>query len=351
MNVPAYVLKRILLMIPTLFGITLLSFLVINLAPGGPIEQKLQKLKFGSTTQKSSARNFGLQMRSRQGVSEEVMNALKKQYGFDKPVLTRYWIWIKSVATLEFGRSFTYGRPAMEVIRERFPVSLQFGVSSIILTYLISISLGLLMAYNENRVPDRLVSFSLIAASSIPSFMLAILLLVLFAGGSFWNFFPIGYLHSDNYHQLDFWGKVADRLHHFILPLFCHVLGGFATLALLCRNSLLEQIRQGYIRTARAKGLGERGIYLKHAFRNALIPLTTGIGGILGVFLSGSLLIETIFQLNGIGLLGYQSVISRDYNVIMALLFLSSMVMLLGNLLGDLIYRMVDPRIDFGSTG
>jgi len=346
MNLFQYFFRRILMMIPTLLGITLLTFVVINLAPGGPIEQKLQQIRMGGADGGRSGVG-GVNASQEQGVSDEVLSALKKQYGFDKPLTTRYWIWLKNIARMDFGRSFTYEEPVIDVIIQRFPVSLQFGIVSFFLSYLVCIPLGLYMAIKEHQLFDTVASVSLIVAYSIPSFMLGILLLVFFAGGSFFDIFPIGYLRSDAYSELSFFDQIGDRIHHFILPLIAYMIGSFTTLTMLTKNSVLEEIRKDYIRTARAKGVEERLVYWKHALRNALIPVVTGIGGFLMIFFSGSLLIETIFQLDGIGLLGYTSVLARDYNVIMGLLFIQSVLMLVGNLIGDFAYILVDPRIDF----
>ena len=273
--------------------------------------------------------------------------ALKKQYGFDKPIHIRYLIWLKNIARLDFGESFTYEEPVLNVITSKFPVSLQFGVVSLILSYLVCISLGVLKAIRHNSTFDFVTSFFLIALYSIPGFMLAILLIVYFAGGSFLSWFPIGELYSDNYFDLSLWGKIVDRVHHFILPLICYMIGSFTVLTMLMKNSLLDEIKKDYIRTARAKGLSEKIVYLKHALRNALIPIVTGLGGFLSIFFAGSLLLESIFQLDGIGLLSFKSILQRDYNVIMGLLFIESVLLLLGNLLSDIAYIMVDPRINF----
>jgi microcin C transport system permease protein len=337
-----YLARRLLAMIPTLFGITLVTFLILNIAPGGPIEQKVQKLRYGG----GHSRVLGAATAQQNGISEDVMRALRRQYGFDRPLPERYLRWLRNLAHLDFGESFTYGEPALDVITERFPVSLQFGVASFALTYFISVSLGLLMAWRENRWLDRALSFLLVTASSIPPFMLGIMLLLLLAGGSFLEIFPVGYLQSENYAHLTLWGKILDRAHHFILPLACYLVGSFTAMALLCRNSLLDEVRKDYVRTARAKGAGDRAILLRHVLRNAAIPLVTGIGGLLGVFLTGSVLVESVFQLQGIGQLGFQAIMARDYNVVMALIVLSSVAMLLGNLVGDIAYQLVDPRIE-----
>ncbi len=334
-------------MIPTLIGVTLVTFIIINLAPGSPIEQKIQQMKFGGMGKESSAAGNASGANKSSGVSEEVIMALKKQYGFDKPIHVRYWIWLKNISRLDFGESFTYEEPVLNVITSKFPVSLQFGIISLILSYVICITLGVVKAVKHNSTFDFITSFILIALYSIPGFMLAILLIVYFAGGSFFSWFPIGELYSDNYYDLSFWAKILDRIHHFILPLICYMIGSFTVLTMLMKNSLLDEIKKDYIRTARAKGVSEKAVYLKHALRNALIPIVTGIGGFLAVFFAGSLLLESIFQLDGIGLLSFKSILSRDYNVIMGLLFIESVLLLIGNLLSDMAYILVDPRINF----
>ena len=340
-----YLIRRLLIMIPTLFGVTLIVFCIINFAPGSPIEQKIQALRFGGgagaeASTSSNSQNTGV-------VSDEVIEALKKQYGFDKPVHVRYWIWLKNLSHLDFGESFTYEEKVTDVIFSKFPVSLQFGIASLILTYLICIPLGLIKAIKHGSFFDLSTSFLLFVMYSIPAFMLGILLIVFFAGGSFYDWFPIGGIVSDNYDELTGFAKLWDRIHHFILPLTCYILGSFTTLTILMKNSLLDEIKKDYIRTARAKGLPEKVVYLKHALRNALIPIATGLGNFLMVFFAGSLMLETIFQLDGIGLLGFKSVLARDYNVIMGLVFMQSMLFLIGNILSDISYVIVDPRIDF----
>lgn len=336
-----YLLKRLLVMLPTLFGVTLIVFAVINLAPGSPVEQRLQQLRFGGGDPSDGGG------RDSSAVSDEVLAALNKQYGFDKPLHERYIIWLKNIATLDFGESFTYEEPVIDVIVSKFPVSLQFGIASLLLSYLISVPLGIYKALRHGTIFDTFSSFILFVAYSIPSFMLAVLLIVFLSGGSFLDIFPIGGTHSDLYEEMSLWGKFTDRIHHFILPLICYTIGSFTSLTLLMKNSLLEEIKKDYIRTARAKGVPNRTVYLTHALRNALIPIVTGLGSFLMVFFAGSLLLETIFQLDGIGLLSFKSVLSRDYNVIMGLVFIQSVLFLIGNILSDLAYVLVDPRIDY----
>ncbi|MGE3609075.1 MAG: ABC transporter permease subunit [Bacteriovoracaceae bacterium] len=337
-----YFLRRLAILIPTLIGVTIVVFAVINMAPGGPIEQKLQQMRFGGGDHGSHSSNRG-----DQGVSDHVIEALKKQYGFDKPLHVRYFLWLKNISTLNFGDSFTYEEPVIDVITSKFPVSLQFGIASLLLSYLISIPLGILKAIKNGSLFDVTSSILLFVLYSIPSFMLAILLIVFFAGGSFYEIFPVGGLFSENYEDLSFFEQIWDRIHHFILPLLCYTIGSFTSLTVLMKNSLIEEIKKDYIRTARAKGVTEKVVYMKHALRNALIPIVTGLGGFLTVFFAGSLLLETIFQLDGIGLLSYKSILSRDYNVIMGLVFIQSGLFLIGNILSDFAYIVVDPRIDF----
>lgn len=339
-----YIVRRIFLIIPTIIGITLFSFLIINLAPGSPIDQKIQQMKFGGGNL-STGEGGGVD--SQYGVSQEVIEALKKQYGFDKPVHIRYFIWIKNIIKLDFGESFTYEEPVIDVIVDRFPVSLQFGIISFILVYLISIPLGVLKAVRLGSFFDTATSFILFVTYSIPPLMIGILLLVFFSGGSFLEWFPLGDLYSDNYDEMNFFEKIIDRVHHFILPTICYLINSFATLTILTKNSLLEEIKLDYVRTARAKGLEENSVVFKHALRNALIPVVTGLGSFLGVFFAGSIIIESLFNLDGIGLLSYKALLDRDYNLVMALLFLTSLIMLTGRLISDILYVVVDPRIDY----
>jgi microcin C transport system permease protein len=341
-----YFLRRLAILIPTLLGVTIVVFAIINMAPGGPIEQKIQQMRFGAGDgggSQGKANNRG----SEQGISNEILEALKKQYGFDKPMHERYLLWLKNIATLNFGESFTYEEPVVDVIVSKFPVSLQFGIISLILSYLVSIPLGVIKAIKHGSLFDLSSSFILFVFYSIPSFMLAILLIVVFSGGSFWEIFPIGGIQSEIFDELSSWEQFVDRAYHFTLPLICYTIGSFTSLTILMKNSLIEEIKKDYIRTARAKGVSEKVVYMKHALRNALIPIVTGLGGFLSVFFAGSLLLETIFQLDGIGLLSYKSILSRDYNVIMGLVFIQSALFLLGNVLSDFAYVLVDPRIDF----
>lgn len=331
-----YILRRILLAIPTFLGITLITFLIINAAPGGPIEQKLQKIRMGG----------GDGGRSTQ-ISQEILDSMYKQYGFDKPVHVRYFLWLKNISKLDFGESFSYQEPVIDVITQRFPVSLSFGIASLILTYLVCIPLGVSKAIKAGTRYDTISGIILYALYSIPPLVMGIFLIVWLAGGSHFDLFPIGNIKSDDYDTLSTLGKIADRAYHFVLPLTCYMLGNFTQLTMLVRNSMLDVIKSDYIRTARAKGLRDAIVNYKHALRNALIPVATGLGGFLRVFLAGSLVIERVFNLDGIGLLSYNSILARDYNVIMGITFISALLLLVGNILSDIIYVLVDPRIDF----
>lgn len=340
-----YLIRRIFLLIPTFLGITLITFVIINLAPGSPVEQKLQAMRFGNQGGGGGKGDSGGTRTA--GVNQEIIDALKKQYGFDKPLHERYFLWLKNLSRFDFGDSFTYEEPVIDVISSKFPVSLQFGIASLILTYLVCIPLGVFKAIKAGSTFDKLSGILLYVAYSIPPLVLGIFLIVWFSGGTYFAWFPIGGIKSDDYDTFTFLGKVWDRAIHFVLPLICYMIGGFTELTMLMRNSMLDVIKSDYVRTARAKGLAEKFVYFKHALRNALIPIATGIGGFFGVFLAGSLIIETIFNLDGIGLLSYQSILSRDYNVIMGLTFISSLVLMVGRLFSDVIYVLIDPRIDF----
>jgi len=327
-------------MAPTLFGITVVCFFVINLAPGSPVDQALSKIRMGAGVSSGGGGNTA-------GVSNEVLEAIKKQYGFDKPLHMRYLIWLHNIVTLDFGESFTYQQPVIDVILQKLPISLQFGLVSIILIYLISIPLGIAKAVRDGGKFDLWSSVVLMVAYSIPPLILGILMRVYLAGGQFLDIFPLGELYSDQYHDLNTWGKILDRAHHFVLPLICYVVNGFTVLTFLMKVSLLEEVRLDYVRTARAKGLDERTVIYKHAVRNALIPILTGLGSFLTVFFAGSIIIEQVFNIDGMGLLSLKSINSRDYNVIMAMIFIQAVLAMVGRLISDVTYVLVDPRIDF----
>jgi microcin C transport system permease protein len=336
-----FILKRVLWMIPTFFGITVLSFIFINLAPGGPIEQKLNAIKLGT-----GGEGFG---GGRGGtlINDEILQELKIQYGFDKPIHIRYLIWLNNIVKLDFGRSTTYEEPVLDVILRRFPVSMQFGVSAFFFSYILSIPVGILMAVKAKSKLDRIIQAFLFTFYAIPPLIFGMVLILVFASASYLDWFPTGGFVSDDYQELSFWQKLGDRIHHFLLPLIVYVIGGFASHVMLMRNSMLEVMKQDYVRTARAKGLSDRIVYFKHALRNAMIPMVNGMGSFISIFLSGSLIVESVFRLEGIGLLGYMSLMTRDYNLIMGLIFLSSILLMVSRLITDVLYTLVDPRIDF----
>ena len=334
-----YLLKRLALFIPALFGITLISFLIINTAPGGFIERQAAKMRFGNISSTDSG--------GRYNINKEVISALKTQYGFDKPILTRYWIWLKKMLTFDFGDSFIYEEPAIAVIVSKLPVSIQFGLISFLLIYLISLPLGIYKAIKNGSPWDSTSSFILIVLYAAPPLIIGALLKTYFAGGVFVDWFPPGDLYSSAYFEKDFFGKIIDRLHHFILPLLCYTLGSFTILTFLMKNSLLEHIQSDYVRTALAKGLSHKQAVLKHAVKNALVPIMTGLGNFLHFFLAGSLVVEKIFNLDGLGLLGYTSAVERDIHVLLALLVIQAILSLIGRLLSDLSLPLVDPKITF----
>ena len=338
-----YFVKRLFLVIPTLFGITLVCFLIINLAPGGPIERKIAQLRFGGAL---SSLNMDSPSK-RHNVTNEVISALKKQYGFDRPLMSRYFLWLKKAVVFDFGDSFVHEEPALDVILSRLPISLQFGFVSFFLIYLISIPLGVYKAVKDGSKWDGASSFILIVLFALPPLILGILMKTYFTGGGFLDWFPTGDLYSDEYLHRSFLDKVKDRAHHFVLPALCYTLSGFTILTFLMKNSLLECIRAEYIRTAYAKGLSQKIVIAKHAFKNALIPIVTGLGNFLQIFFAGSLIVEKIFNLDGIGLLGYQAAVERDFHVLLALLFFQAMLNLAGRMVSDFSLAVVDPRITF----
>ncbi len=335
-----YFLKRILLIFPTLLGITIACFLVMQAVPGGPVEQAIQKIK---RAQQQSGQGGGLQT----GMTEEELQNIRHYYGFDKPVPVRYIIWLGKLLRGDLGTSYTYEKPVSEVIFSRLPVSLTFGITSLFFTYLICIPLGVKKALTHRKSFDHISSILIFIGYSIPSFVLGVVLIVLFGGGSFFNFFPISGFVSDNFEDLTLPGKIGDYISHMFLPVLCYTIGSFAALTLLMKNSMMEQLGQDYIKTAVAKGLSYREAVFRHAFRNSLIPVATNFGAIIGVVLSGSFLIETIFTIDGMGLLGYESIINRDYPVALGIIVISSLLVLVGRIISDFCLVLVDPRIRF----
>ncbi len=340
-----YVAKRLLLMIPTLLGIITLTFVVIQFVPGGPVEQMVSQLQ-GRQGAAEGPSAGGAGYRGRQGVDKERVEEIKKLYGFDKPAPRRFLQMLGQFARMDLGQSFFHNKSVWQLIREKLPVSMSLGLWSFFLTYLIALPLGIAKAVRAGTRFDTATTLMVLFGYAIPSFVLAVLLLVLFAGGSFVQWFPLRGLVSANWHELSLIGKVLDYLHHIALPVTAMVLGGFAVLTIITKNSVLEEIHKQYVLTARAKGLSERDVLWRHVFRNALIPIMTGFpAAFVGAFFTGSLLIETLFSLDGLGLLSYESVIRRDYPVVLGTLFFFTLIGLFATLIRDLCYLWVDPRV------
>ena len=340
----AYFIRRFLLIIPTFIGITLVSFLIIHIVPGGPIEQAIQQIRMGGQVGEGGSGSSDF---FSSALTNEAIEQMRKDYGFDKPVLIRYGLWLWNVLRLDLGTSYIYGDPVWEVIKFRLPVSLYFGLIGFFLTYLVCIPLGIMKAVKHKKLFDTISSLLVFIGYATPGFALGIVLLVLFGGGSFWDVFPLGGFVSDEFSELPFLSKVWDLIHHTILPVICYMISSFATLTILMKNSLLDNLNQDYIITAFSKGLSSRVVVYKHALRNSLIPLATGFGHFLSIILAGSFLIERVFNIDGMGLLGYTSIIDRDYPVVLGILVISSLLGLVGNILSDVCYVMIDPRIEF----
>lgn len=335
----AYFIRRLLLVIPTFFGVTLLVFMITRLVPGGPVDEILQQLQLAGG-EGSGTRSVGGET-----LSEEQIKQLQAFYGLDKPILSAYWEWIKKVFQMDLGVSTRFQDPVTDLIKERLPISLFYGVTTLVIVYGVCIPLGIAKAIRHRTPFDNISSALVFIGYAIPGYVLGILLLNIFA--YHFDYFPMGGFVSDDFEMLSAMGKIADVFRHAILPLIAYVAGSFAMITLLMKNSLLENLSTDYMRMAVAKGLSFRQAVFRHALRNSLVPLATGFGGILGVVLSGSFLIESIFNIDGIGLLGYESVIKRDYPVVMGILVISSLLYLLGNILSDICVALVDPRVKF----
>ncbi len=344
----AYLLKRLLLMIPTLIGILLITFSIIQFVPGGPVEQMVSQLQGRDAGGEAGAARTDTNYRGRQGVDAAKVEEIKKLYGFDKPAPERFVQMLGQFARFDLGKSFFHNKDVWELIKEKLPVSITLGLWTFLLTYLISIPLGIAKAVRAGTPFDTGTTFLILLGYAIPSFVLGVVLLVYFAGGTFVQWFPLRGITSTQWAELSLWGKVMDYLWHITLPVTAMVLGGFAFITILTKNAMLEEIRKQYVLTARAKGLPENTVLWRHVFRNALIPIATGFpAAFIGAFFAGSLLIETLFSLDGLGLLSYESVIRRDYPVVFANLFVFTLIGLVAHLLRDLSYLWVDPRVKF----
>jgi len=364
----AYITRRLLLIIPTMIGIMAISFLVVQFAPGGPIERIIAQLQgtdvgatsritggggdfqgvSGSGEQAGGGSDTTSAYRGAQGLDPEFIKQLEEQFGFDKPPLARFGLMLWNYARFDFGQSYFRDISVIDLILEKMPVSISLGLWMTLISYFISIPLGIRKATKDGSRFDMWTSGVIVVGYAIPGFLFAILLIVLFAGGSFFDFFPLRGLTSDNWSSFPWYQKIGDYFWHLILPLTAMALSAFATTTLLTKNSFLDEIRKQYVMTARAKGLTERAVLYRHVFRNAMLIVIAGFpGAFISSFFAGSLLIETIFSLDGLGLLGFESVINRDYPVVFATLYIFSLMGLVVNLVSDITYTVIDPRIDF----
>ena len=359
----AYVLRRLLLMIPTLFGIMLVNFAVIQFAPGGPVQQIIAQLtdaaqatdRFtGGGAEVGGGGGAGsggvTEYRGAQGLDPDFIAELERQFGFDRPPLERFGLMLWNYARFDFGDSYFRSISVIDLIAEKMPVSISLGLWTTLLAYMISIPLGVRKAVKDGTPFDAWTSGVVIVGYAIPGFLFAVMLLIFFAGGSYLQWFPLRGLTSDNWAELSLWGKVVDYFWHITLPVLAMAISGFATLTLLTKNSFLDEIRKQYVVTARAKGLTERQVLYGHVFRNAMLIVIAGFpGAFVSIFFTGAFIIEIVFSLDGLGLLGYESVLNRDYPVVFGTLFLFSLLGMVVKLISDLTYVWIDPRIDFES--
>jgi len=356
-----YFLKRFFLVFPTLFVILLVNFFIIQTAPGGPVEKFLAQInhtKITSEVSENKINNFDfknntqdlstLKYQGSQGVDPELIKQIEKNYGFDLPIHQRFMLMLKKFLVFDFGESFYQDKKIIDLIVEKLPVSISLGLWTVIIIYFISIPLGIKKALNDGSKFDVISSAIIIFLHAIPAFLLAIFLIILLCGGNFLNIFPLRGLVSENFEELDWWQKILDYFWHLFLPLFSMVIGGFASLTFFCKNSFIEEINKNYVLCAKAKGLSQNKILYFHIFRNALMIVIAGLPALLiGIFFTSSMLIEVIFSLDGLGLLGYESAISRDYPLIFATVYIFTLLGLIANIVSDITYRLVDPRIDF----
>ncbi|MES2905537.1 MAG: microcin C ABC transporter permease YejB [Pseudomonadota bacterium] len=360
----AYIFRRLLLMIPTLFGIMLLSFIIVQFAPGGPIEQIIARLSGNATSATSRISGGGgdfnnsssfngsdainSKYRGAQGLDPKFIKQLEVQFGFDKPPVERFFLMLKNYLTFNFGRSYFRDTPVIDLIMEKMPVSISLGLWMTLISYMTSIPLGIRKALHDGSRFDVWTSAVIIVGYAIPSFLFAILLIIVFAGGSFFDFFPLRGLTSESWETMSWPARIFDYFWHLTLPLAALSIGAFATTTMMTKNPFLDEIRKQYVATARMKGLTENRILYGHVFRNAMLVVISNFpGAFIAAFFAGSLLIETIFSLDGLGLLGFESIVNRDYAVVFATLYIFSLLGLLVNLLSDVIYTLVDPRINF----
>jgi microcin C transport system permease protein len=342
-----YFLKRFLLIIPTFLGITFITFFILQIVPGGPLETEMLKLRYGNVSGGIESGSATTSNYSGTFIPQAALDEMKRFYGLDKPMLERYFIWLKDIVTLDFGKSYTFNTPVIKVISERFPITLFFGLISFILTYLICIPLGVYKAVKKGSVFDYTSSVLIFIIYTIPGWTFGILLLILFGGGSLFDILPLGGFTSQDFSSMSFFEKIFDILTHSFLPLISYTVGSIAALTILTRNSVLENMSRDYVKALLAKGLTYKKVLWKHILRNSLIPLVTGFGHFLSLIVTGSFLIESVFNLQGIGLLGYSSVMNRDYPVSLGILVISSLLLLIGNIITDFLYAYLDPRIRY----
>jgi microcin C transport system permease protein len=359
----AYILRRLMLVVPTLLGIMVINFFIIQAAPGGPVEQMLAQIEGsavgaterfsgsasgGETVRGGSGDTGGGTYRGARGLPKELIERIEKMYGFDRPIGERFLLMMKNYLVFDFGESFFRNKRVVDLIIEKMPVSISLGLWTTLLIYLVSIPLGIAKAVRDGSRFDVSTSTALIVLNAIPGFMFALLLVVLFAGGSYFKWFPLRGLVSDDWYSLGTVDKVLDYFWHMALPIGAMVIGGFATLTFLTKNSFLEEVHKQYVMTARAKGLVERRVLYGHVFRNAMLIVIAGFpAAFVGVLFTGSLLIEVIFSLDGIGLLGFEAALNRDYPIMFGTLYFFGLIGLVMGILGDLMYTVIDPRIDF----
>ena len=358
----AYIVRRLLLVIPTLLAIITINFFLIQAAPGGPVDQMiaaqiglnasmLDRVTGNNANETLNTEKSGSNYRASVGLTDADIEAIKKQFGFDKPLHERYFRMLKDYLFFDFGDSLFRGRSVGELIVERLPVSISLGLWTTLLVYLISIPLGIRKAIKHSSRFDIWTTSIVLAANAIPSFLFAVLLIILFAGGNYWDLFPLRGLGSNNFEQLSTFDKILDYFHHMFLPVVAMTIGGFASLTMLTKNSFLDEIHKQYVITAKAKGLTENGVLYGHVFRNAMLIIIAGFpAAFIGIFFTGSLLIEVIFSLDGLGLLGYEATLGRDYPVIFATLYIFGLMGLLMSILSDVMYSIVDPRINFEAS-
>ena len=358
----SYFLRRLILIIPTLFGIILLNFIIIQFAPGGPVEStiaRLQGIDVGATERISGGMKDGLESQNNfissnntyvgaQGLDPSIIAEIEKMYGFDQPPHIRFYKMIKNYLVFDFGDSFFQDRKVIDIVLEKLPVSISLGLWTTLLIYLISIPLGVFKAVNDGKKFDIWSSVVVIIGNAIPSFLFAILLIILFAGGRYLDIFPLRGIISENWNELNTYEKILDYMWHLALPILSLVIGGFASLTMLTKNSFLDQINQQYVLTARSKGNTENKILYGHIFRNAMLIIIAGFPtAFISILFTGALLTEIIFSLDGLGLLGFEAAINRDYPIMFATLYVFTLLGLFMNIIGDLAMTFVDPRIDF----